>query len=111
MLPAFAPDGSTMALYDAWYGCTHVAQLWRLYMHWEAAAGRLEAARKVLLRGLHACPGSKQLWLEGLGGAVGDLAPAEAKGLMGALEEREVLVRVDVMEVVLQHLDQQGLPI
>ena len=35
-------------------------------MSYELSRGRLEAARRVLLRAIHTCPGAKALWLDGL---------------------------------------------
>lgn len=44
----------------------HFPLLWRCYMSYEICRGRYEAARRVLLRAVHTCPGAKALWLDGL---------------------------------------------
>ena len=44
----------------------HFPLLWRCYMSYEICRGRHEAARRVLLRAVHTCPGAKALWLDGL---------------------------------------------
>ncbi len=44
----------------------HFPLLWRCYMSYEICRGRSEAARRVLLRAVHTCPGVKALWLDGL---------------------------------------------
>ena len=44
----------------------HFPLLWRCYMSYELCRGRYEAARRVLLRAVHTCPGAKALWLDGL---------------------------------------------
>ena len=77
--------------------------------------------RRVFLRGVRQCPGSKPLWLEGLlyaaagdssaGGAVPQalLAPRQAKELLEVMGEKGVRMRTDVMEAVMQALDEQPL--
>ena len=40
--------------------------LWRCYMSYEMHRGRLDAARRVMLRAVHTCPGAKALWIDGL---------------------------------------------
>ena len=44
----------------------HFPLLWRCYMSYEMSRGRFDAARRVLLRAVHTCPGAKALWLDGL---------------------------------------------
>jgi hypothetical protein len=79
---------SSFCFWEEFHGCGHVGGLWAMYLQWAGLrGGGMEAARKVFFRGLHACPGDKGLWLEGLGGAVRDLGSGEAQGLMAALEE------------------------
>jgi hypothetical protein len=97
LLDAALADG-----YHGWASCC--AGLWQAYTQHELAAGRLDAARKLFLRAVHACPGSKALWLGGFAGVCGGLAPRECSGLMTAMQEREVLVRTDVYEVLLASL-------
>jgi hypothetical protein len=40
--------------------------LWRLLLRVHVCRGHADRAAKVLYRALHACPGSKQLWLDGI---------------------------------------------
>ncbi len=35
-------------------------------MSYEMSRARFDAARRVLLRAIHTCPGAKALWLDGL---------------------------------------------
>ena len=44
----------------------HFPLLWRCYMSYELHRGRPDAARRVLLRAVHTCPGAKALWVDGL---------------------------------------------
>ena len=44
----------------------HFPLLWRCYVSYEMHRGRLDAARRILLRAVHTCPGAKALWLDGL---------------------------------------------
>lgn len=63
--------------------------------------GRHENARKLFLRAVHECPGSKALWLSGFEALCEGMQPREARGLMAAMQEKEVLTRTDVYEVLL----------
>lgn len=44
----------------------HFPLLWRCYVSYEMHRGRLDAARRILLRAVHTCPGAKALWVDGL---------------------------------------------
>ena len=44
----------------------HFPLLWRCYMSYEMHRGRPDAARRILLRAVHTCPGAKALWVDGL---------------------------------------------
>ena len=44
----------------------HFPLLWRCYMSYEMHRGRPDAARRILLRAVHTCPGAKALWIDGL---------------------------------------------
>lgn len=44
----------------------HFPLLWRCYMSYELHRGRPDAARRILLRAVHTCPGAKALWVDGL---------------------------------------------
>ena len=43
----------------------HFPLLWRCYLSYELQRGHADAARRVLLRAIHTCPGTKALWLDG----------------------------------------------
>jgi hypothetical protein len=65
----------TQALFEravAAKGTAQCALLWRAYIGYEAGRGRAEAARRVFLRAIHACPWSK------VGNPSGSQQPAAA---------------------------------
>jgi hypothetical protein len=90
-----------VAVWDGYRGWGRCAGLWQQYISYELGLGRLDAARKLFLRAVHAVPGAKGLWLSGLGGVCAGLAPRECSGLLNVMQEREVVVRTDVYEVLL----------
>jgi hypothetical protein len=90
-----------LAVWDGYRGWGHCAGLWQQYMQYELGLGRLDAARKLFLRAVHAVPGAKGLWLSGFGGVCAGLQPRECSGLLNVMLEREVVVRTDVYEVLL----------
>eukprot|EP00775_Hariotina_reticulata_P010037 gene10037-10193_t len=77
------------------------------YISHELSLGRLENARRVFLRAVHECPGFKGLWLSGFSALSRGMQPRECSGLLNSMQEREVLVRVDVYEVLLAALAEQ----
>ncbi|KAK9818916.1 hypothetical protein WJX81_005554, partial [Elliptochloris bilobata] len=83
--------------------------LWRVYIAHELAAGRPDAARRVFLRGVHACAWAKALWLDGLVRARGALVPRERAELLEVARERGVRVRTDVYEALLAAVDPAAL--
>jgi hypothetical protein len=93
-----------LAVWDGYRGWGHCAGLWQQYMQYELGLGRLDAARKLFLRAVHAVPGAKGLWLSGFGGVCAGLQPRECSGLLNVMLEREVVVRTDVYEVLLAAL-------
>ncbi|KIY95884.1 hypothetical protein MNEG_12077 [Monoraphidium neglectum] len=100
---------ASLALWDATpAACAACPALWRLHIAWELSQGRAEAARKLLLRGAHECPGAKALWLGGLRALCGGMAARELSGLMGAMQER-LMLRTEVLEVMLAALDSEGI--
>lgn len=90
-----------VAVWDGYRGWGHCAGLWQQYIRYELGLGRLDAARKLFLRAVHAVPGAKGLWLSGFGGVCAGLQPRECSGLLNVMQEREVVVRTDVYEVLL----------
>jgi hypothetical protein len=91
-----------LAVWDGYRGWGHCeAGLWQQYIQHELGLGRLDAARKLFLRAVHAMPGAKGLWLSGFGAVCAGMQPRECSGLLNVMQEREVMVRTDVYEVLL----------
>lgn len=81
------------------------AALWVMYLRFELRLGDAASVRKVFLRAIRECPGSKAVWMEGFGAAAqheGVLRPHEASELIAAMEEKGLRVHVDVMEAAMQ---------
>jgi len=77
--------------------------LWRSYLAYEAASGRHGAAKRTLLRGMHACPWSKALLLDGLALLPADaLPPKEQADLLEVVRQKGVRVRTLLLEVLLE---------
>mmetsp|Transcript_3935 Transcript_3935/g.9400 ORF Transcript_3935/g.9400 Transcript_3935/m.9400 type:complete len:710 (+) Transcript_3935:274-2403(+) len=83
--------------------------LWRVYLAYHVKAGRLESAKKVFLRGIHECPWSKALWLDGVHNLRSQFSPREAEELLETCREKEVFLRTDVFEVLLAAMDSEAL--
>jgi hypothetical protein len=96
-----------LSLQDGYRGWGSCGQIWLRYIQFELNLGRQEAARRLFLRALHECPGFKALWLAGFRALAEGLNPREASGLMSAMQEREVLLRADVYEVLLADMAEQ----
>lgn len=89
--------------------------LWRAYLAFELDAlkapsqppGRPDAARRVFFRALHACPWSKTLWLEGFKqlSAGGALTGNELGDLCETMREKELRLRTDIYEILLQEVE------
>jgi hypothetical protein len=101
------PDGALAFWGASPAAAASCAPLWHLALRWEVSQGRADAARKLLLRAAHACPGSKPLWLAGLAAVAGGMGPRELSGLASAMQER-VVVRTEVLEVMLEALGSEG---
>ncbi|KAE9248112.1 hypothetical protein PF002_g5954 [Phytophthora fragariae] len=71
------------------------ALCWRLYMRFEIALGKVEAAKKVLYRGIAACAWSKALYMDGLRMLRAYLSEDECHEILELLEAKELNVRVD----------------
>jgi hypothetical protein len=69
---------------------------WRLYLRFELAVGKVDAARKVFYRGLAKCPWSKALHLDGLRVLRPYLSQIECDEISEFLAAKELHVRVDV---------------
>jgi len=88
--------------------------LWRLYARFEAASGRWGAARRVILRGLSACPGCKALLIDATaaldfqknaraselarGGVRCAFPGSELSQLLADAEEKGICYRVDLVK-------------
>jgi hypothetical protein len=96
-----------LPLQDSYRGWGSCGSIWLCYIQFELSLGRQEAARRLFLRALHECPGFKALWLSGFRALAEGLNPREASGLMSAMQEREVLLRADVYEVLLADMAEQ----
>jgi hypothetical protein len=96
-----------LPLQDSYRGWGTCGSIWLSYIQFELSLGRQEAARRLFLRALHECPGFKAMWLAGFRALAEGLNPREASGLMSAMQEREVLLRADVFEVLLDDMAEQ----
>ncbi|KAI3796903.1 hypothetical protein L1987_39590 [Smallanthus sonchifolius] len=77
--------------------------LWRLYMDYEIhVACDLSAARRIYFRAIHTCPWSKKLWLDGFTKLNSVLTAKELSDLLEVMRDKEVNVRTDVYEILLQ---------
>jgi hypothetical protein len=82
-----------------------VTWIWftRLY----TSSGKMEAARKVLLRGIRECPWSKgMVWMRGLDLLNGALPPKEMSDLLNVAGEKGLRMRVDVAEAMLADISE-----
>jgi hypothetical protein len=99
-----------LSVWDGYRGWGHCeAGLWQQYIQHELDLGRLDAARKLFLRAVHAMPGNKGLWLSGFGAVCTSMQPRECSGLLNVMQERQVLVRTDVYEVLLAAMAEKQL--
>ncbi|DBB14987.1 hypothetical protein WJX82_009217 [Trebouxia sp. C0006] len=80
----------------------HFPLLWRCYMSYEICRGRYEAARRVLLRAVHTCPGAKALWLDGLHLLAEQMPGTERKDLIQLMMAKGLHVRTDTYEILLK---------
>lgn len=83
-------------------GC---ALLWRRYLAHEVGRGAAEAARRVYLRAINACPGCKGLWLDGWRLLVAVMGAQERGSLMDIAQSKGLRLRTDVYEVLLRHME------
>ncbi|XVF53734.1 hypothetical protein PTKIN_Ptkin05aG0122600 [Pterospermum kingtungense] len=77
--------------------------LWRLYVSYEINVVRdPSAARRIFFRAIHACPWSKKLWLDGFLKLNSILTPKELSDLQEVMREKELNLRTDIYEILLQ---------
>uniref|UniRef100_M4BTA7 Uncharacterized protein n=1 Tax=Hyaloperonospora arabidopsidis (strain Emoy2) TaxID=559515 RepID=M4BTA7_HYAAE len=74
------------------------ALCWRLYMRFEVALGKVDAAKKILYRGIAACAWSKALYMDGLRVMRAYLTEAECKELLNFMESKGLYLRVEIEE-------------
>ncbi|KAL3158669.1 hypothetical protein ABBQ32_011411 [Trebouxia sp. C0010 RCD-2024] len=80
----------------------HFPLLWRCYMSYEMHRGRLDAARRVMLRAVHTCPGAKPLWLDGLHFLAEQMPGTERKDLLQLMTAKGLHIRTDTYEILLK---------
>ncbi|CEG49371.1 Uncharacterized conserved protein [Plasmopara halstedii] len=73
-----------------------IALCWELYMRFEVAMGKVDAATKVLYRGIAACAWSKSLYMTGLCLLRAYLSDDECQELFEFMEAKELSVRADL---------------
>ncbi|RLN96822.1 hypothetical protein BBJ28_00018479 [Nothophytophthora sp. Chile5] len=71
------------------------ALCWRLYLRFEVALGKVDAAKKVFYRGIAACAWSKALYLDGVRVLRAYLSDDECQELFEFMAAKELHVRVD----------------
>lgn len=77
--------------------------LWRCYLSYEAEiACNASAARRVFFRAIHACPWSKRLWLDGFQKLSSILTLKELSDLQEVMRGKELHIRTDIYEILLQ---------
>ncbi|KAL4578898.1 hypothetical protein LXL04_015029 [Taraxacum kok-saghyz] len=77
--------------------------LWRLYLSYEVHVTHdMSAARRIYFRAIHSCPWSKRLWLDGFTKLNSVLTAKELSDLLEVMRDKELNVRTDVYEILLQ---------
>ncbi|KAJ8457921.1 hypothetical protein OPV22_030847 [Ensete ventricosum] len=77
--------------------------LWRCYLEYEANISHdPSAARRIFFRAIHACPWSKRLWLDGFQKLSSILSAKELSDLQEVMRDKELNLRTDVYEILLQ---------
>ncbi|KAM1938381.1 hypothetical protein FF1_015989 [Malus domestica] len=77
--------------------------LWRCYIAYEMnMASNPSAARRNFFRAIHACPWSKKLWLDGFVKLNSILSAKELSDLQEVMRDKELNLRTDIYEILLQ---------
>ncbi|GMH12003.1 hypothetical protein Nepgr_013844 [Nepenthes gracilis] len=77
--------------------------LWRCYIAYEIdIVGNLSAAKRIFFRAIHACPWSKKLWLDGFLKLNSVLTAKELSDLQEVMRDKELNLRTDIYEILLQ---------
>nr|XP_027122944.1 protein NRDE2 homolog [Coffea arabica] len=81
----------------------NVVVLWRCYIAYESVVAHdFSAARRVFFRAIHACPWSKKLWLDGFLRLNSVLTAKELSDLQEVMRDKELNLRTDIYEILLQ---------
>ncbi|KAH1234049.1 Protein NRDE2 [Glycine max] len=82
--------------------CSSVV-LWRCYIMFEMEiAHDPSAARRAFFRAIHSCPWSKRLWLDGFLKLNSVLTAKELSDLQEVMRDKELNLRTDIYEILLQ---------
>ncbi|KAH0976100.1 hypothetical protein GBA52_017999 [Prunus armeniaca] len=77
--------------------------LWRCYIAYEMkVVCNPSAARRNFFRAIHACPWSKKLWLDGFLKLNSTLSAKELSDLQEVMRDKELNLRTDIYEILLQ---------
>ncbi|XP_057804229.1 uncharacterized protein LOC131019658 [Salvia miltiorrhiza] len=77
--------------------------LWRCFVEYErSVACNNSGAKRVFFRAIHACPWSKKLWLDGFLKLNSVLSVKELSDLQEVMREKELNLRTDIYEILLQ---------
>ncbi|KAG5007480.1 hypothetical protein JHK85_026022 [Glycine max] len=77
--------------------------LWRCYIMFEMEiAHDPSAARRAFFRAIHSCPWSKRLWLDGFLKLNSVLTAKELSDLQEVMRDKELNLRTDIYEILLQ---------
>ncbi|KAF3792390.1 NRDE2-like protein [Nymphaea thermarum] len=76
--------------------------LWRCYLTYELHMCNPAAAKRVFFRAIHACPWSKKLWLDGFQRLSAFLTAKELADLQEVMRDKELNLRTDIYEILLQ---------
>ncbi|XP_051123213.1 uncharacterized protein LOC127246064 [Andrographis paniculata] len=80
--------------------------LWRCYLEYErSVACNALSAKRVFFRAIHACPWSKKLWLDGFMKLGSILSVKELSDLQEVMRDKELNLRTDIYEILLQDDD------
>ncbi|KAL0535513.1 hypothetical protein IC582_029844 [Cucumis melo] len=81
----------------------HSVLLWRCYISYELnTACDPSSARRVFFRAIHSCPWSKKLWLDGFLKLNSVLSAKELSDLQEVMHDKELNLRTDIYEILLQ---------
>nr|XP_016461934.1 PREDICTED: protein NRDE2 homolog isoform X2 [Nicotiana tabacum] len=81
--------------------------IWRSYIAYESdIACNPSAARRAFFRAIHACPWSKRLWLDGFIKLASVLTAKELSDLQEVMRDKELNLRTDIYEILLQDDDE-----